>query len=71
MGQERVPNAACGKLWKAEQPLVLNQTAPRCQEEDEPSQERSSSALGRCPAADAEREPVEGKEDEGFVKRRT
>lgn len=63
MGQEKVPNAARGKLCKAEQPLVLNQTAPCYQEEEEePSQEHSSFGLGRWPAAGAEREPAEGKE---------
>lgn len=40
MGQEKVANAARGKLCEAEQPLAPSQTAPRCQEEEELSQER-------------------------------
>jgi len=64
MGQEKVANAACGKVCKAEQALVLKQTAPCCQEQEEPAQEHSSSALGRCPAAKAEGEPAKGEEDD-------
>lgn len=59
VGQKKVP---CGKLCKAEQPLVLHPAAPCCQQETEPSRERSSFGLGRCPGADAGREPTEREE---------